>query len=664
MGSPALFVAAILLIVGCAGQVLYAQPTSSICSDFGKQFCQSAECEAIPGTEDDFVCKCPRDDMYYNAAEKQCEYKRTCKTVECSYGYCVQTGAGTTGCGCEGVDTLTLKCGIPEWFANDCGRRGGTAVRRTDGFLGARCDCGEWGKMSKGEDGKCVPTTCIRPDLTCKDLCEKNLLGKDTRCCQGWNSTDCPVVPQEDTYCSPGSIKGEDGKCIDACTTKEALLLCKDGCIKGQKPGKAYKCICPHGYETAEDGITCKRVSGIVDCTEEQKAACLPGQQCRVHKKNSVCECPPDQQLLDGKCASECVDNRCHENFTDCGVYMNKQGCYCPWTRRKPPRRVEISRCVLNEFYYTVSFTPNISLNSDHCEWYEKRVLEAIRTAIGAEVFKVEILNCTQDIKARLIASKPLSKYVLKKLQACEHPVGDFCMLYPKLPIKKGSAAGIEEENLCESLLKNQEKAYKGENKCVRVDDFYWFQCADGYRAVDEVTRGRLRRSVCKAGVSCTDKEQLDCANKGQICVFENEKPNCQCPPGTVPGQAGCAARTTCNPKEIRECEDKKKECVYRDQKAECKCPEGTVDDGEGCSGVPVEASCPEESIAACRSNGQRCAIENGRPVCKETSDVATAEATTTEATKAHPDPGKSGGVAVKATTLLLLAASVAAAAA
>nr|AJQ81028.1 Rs86 [Rhipicephalus sanguineus] len=631
MRGIALFVAAVSLIGGCAAQ-------SSVCSDFGNEFCGNAVCEVVPGAEHDFVCKCPGDDMYYNAAEKHCEYKSTCKTKECSYGRCAQISPRKAVCGCDGVDSLTQRCNIQGWYADECRRKGGTAKLRTDGFLGAKCDCGEWSVMDRNKR-KCVPTTCLRPDLTCKDLCEKNLLEKDSRCCQGWNSANCSTAPEEGSYCSPGNLKGKDGSCKDACSAKEGTLVCKYGCKGSTKPMRAYECECQSGDEVAEDGITCKRVPYTGDCSDEQKKTCRPSEYCLVRKGKVVCECPMRQHLVNDECTSDCVDDKCHENFTECGVYMSKQNCYCPWRTRKPLPNVSINECVLNEYYYTVSFTPNISLDSRSCDSYAARVLDAIRTSIGNDVFKVEILNCTHDIKARLIASKPLSKHVIKRLQACEHPVDDLCMLYPKLPIKKGSATEIEEENLCDSILKTQENGYKGQNKCVKVDNFFWFQCADGYRAVDEITRGRLRRSVCEAGVSCSAKEQLECANKGQICVYENEKANCQCPPGTVAGQAGCTARTTCNPKEIRECQDHKRKCVYKDQKAECKCPEGTIDDGDGCSIEPAKEPCSEYEVGKCRSKGQSCVTENGKPVCKEISDATTAAAATTKAKDKDQEP-------------------------
>ncbi|XP_075548501.1 glycoprotein antigen BM86-like [Dermacentor variabilis] len=69
--------------------------------------------------------------------------------------------------------------------------------------------------------GKCVPTTCLYPGISCLHLCNKDLLGKDSRCCQGWDQKDCSKLPLEGTYCSPGSIWNEDEGCIG--TTKFIL---------------------------------------------------------------------------------------------------------------------------------------------------------------------------------------------------------------------------------------------------------------------------------------------------------------------------------------------------------------------------------------------------------------------------------------------------------
>ncbi|XP_037573721.1 glycoprotein antigen BM86-like [Dermacentor silvarum] len=709
MRSLILFVAAISLIGVCASNdIPHVAPQDppalalpDVCSDFGKNFCGSAKCEVVPGKTDAFVCRCERNDTYYDAAERTCLFKRTCKTTECTIGTCIESGPNKARCGCPKIDSLLVNCQIRDWFVQDCKTKGGTAVLRESWSFGAKCDCGEWAVMDRNKS-KCVPTTCLRPDLTCKDLCEKKLLEKDNRCCQGWNSTDCSAVPQDDTYCSPGSIMGKSGTCEDACTAKEAKFVCVNGCRKTMNSTRAYECTCDNNYVVAEDGITCKAVQTTRACNEEQKKTCLvPNQICRVVKNRPICICPLTHQRANGQCTSRCTENTCHEDFTDCGVYMGKQSCFCPWTSRKPPGAVYIKECILREYYYTVSFTPNISLDANNCKLYEGRVLEAMKTNIGTEVFMVEILNCTEKIKARLISAKPLSKYLLKRLQTCEHPDGDLCMLYPKLPIKKDTATEIEEENLCNSLLKVQEEAYDGVNECVKDKDkdLFWFKCVAGYEAVGYVTVGRVRRSICEPRLSCTRKKMLECSKKGQICVYEDEKSKCRCPLGTVAGQDGCSeVPDSCNEEENNKCTSSGQRCVMENQKAVCKEASNTPATKEVDPEVPD--ACSEEESNKCTSSGQRCVMENQKAVCKEASNTPAtkevdpassqcseevrkkctkkgAECVTVdgkavckcpegkvETSQGCSDPGPSSAVTVSSTTLLLLAAMTAAAAA
>nr|ADR01313.1 Dr86 protein [Dermacentor reticulatus] len=664
MRSLILLVAAISLIGGCASKdIPHVAPQDPpaltpppVCSDFGNKFCDTAKCEMVPGKTDAFVCRCERNDTYYDAAERTCLFKRTCKTTECTIGTCFETGINKARCGCPNMDYLTVNCQIRDFFIEDCKSKGGTAVLRKDWYSGAKCDCGEWAVMDSNKS-KCVPTTCLRPDLTCKDLCENKLLEKDNRCCQGWNSEDCSVVPQDGTYCSPGSIMVKGGNCQDACTAKEAKFVCANGCRKTQSSTRAYECQCERDYVVAEDGITCKysAVWMTNSCNEEEKKTCLSSQTCYLEKNKPICKCPHNHQLVNGECTSRCTENKCHEKFMDCGVYIDRQSCFCPWKSRKPGQ-VYNNECILREYYYTVSFTPNITLDANNCHLYTGLVVEAIKTSIGKEVFMVEILNCTQKIKARLISANPLSKYLLKRLQTCEHPDGDLCMLYPKLPIKKDTATEIEEEDLCDSLLKTQEEAYNGQNECVKVENFFWFKCAAGFRAVDYVTRGRLRRSICEPGVSCTPRKELECSKKGQICVYENKESKCQCLPGTVAGQDGCSAEVpdSCNEEESNECRSNGQRCVLENQKAVCKEASNTPAPKEV---DPAPSQCSEEVRKKCTEKGAECVTADGKAVCKCPEGKV-------ETSQGCSDPGPSSAVTVSSTTLLLLAAMTAAAAA
>ncbi|XP_049271872.1 glycoprotein antigen BM86-like [Rhipicephalus sanguineus] len=211
--------------------------------------------------------------------------------------------------------------------------------------------------------------------------------------------------------------------------------------------------------------------------------------------------------------SGKCIASDCHERFMDCSVAHGKEDCSCPWKHRMTD--VYGATCTLRQYYYTVSFKLNTSLESQNCSVYAPRVKAAMRTALGYQVHAVTIANCTDNITARLILNDPLPKPLQKRLQACEHPIGDVCMLYPMLPIVRGSATEIEEENLCDSLLKDQENAYNGVNECVKAGDIFWFKCKQGYREVKVKTQGRLKRSICEVDPEAPTPPQ----GKQHLCV-------------------------------------------------------------------------------------------------------------------------------------------------
>uniref|UniRef100_A0A1E1XIL9 Putative conserved secreted protein n=1 Tax=Amblyomma aureolatum TaxID=187763 RepID=A0A1E1XIL9_9ACAR len=566
------FVAGALLIGKTSGDETPTQkpPPADICNEFGNEFCKHAKCSASLDVKGTFTCKCERDNMYFDAAKGMCQYKRSCATMECSVGECKEGNTHSQAkCVCENKDHVTLYCKVEDFFAKDCQRKGGTAMVNMKSMGGARCNCGKWAVMNSNKT-KCVPTTCLYPALSCKDLCEKNLLDKDTRCCEGWDQKDCSKAPQDGTYCSPGTIRKE-GSCLSACTAGEAKLICKNGCRKARDSVRAYECVCNSGYVVAEDGIQCKVDNRRDACSQEDEQTCLPGQYCIMKNNAAVCECPINQRLVKGKCTGGCSENKCHEDFGDCDIYFGRQSCFCPWTHRKHPKSPVTKVCRLNEYYYTVTFRPNISLDARDCAVHETRVLQAMQTAIGPEIFKVEILSCTDHVKARLIAGKPLSHYLLRKLQTCEYPEGNTCIIYPKLPILKGSATEIEEENLCDSLLKAQSGATKDTNECVIDGDYFWFKCKPGFFQVDLKTSGRLRRSVCEPQAMCAEDKNQECNNKGEDCVVENGEAVCKQKGDSSATTEASPAPATCTEEKNQECNNKGEECVVENDEAVCK---------------------------------------------------------------------------------------------
>lgn len=480
------------------------------CDSFGRRFC-NGPCKEPRGSNDTFICECPSDEFYFDAVQQTCLYKTSCKTTECTMGHCTD-GRNKVFCSCEKIPHMTLRCKVKQYYEEECDEKGGQVVVSSS-WGGPRCVCGDWAKVDNAKK-KCVPTTCLKPTVTCKELCEKRLLGKDPRCCQGWKETDCTREPENGTYCSPGSLMNGLGKCQDACSAGEAKFICDNGCQSTPGGRTAYQCRCPPGREVAEDGVSCKVVHKERRCRDEEKKACRSDQICEVRDERINCQCRFHEHLLDGICTGKCGENNCHERFLDCAIYDGKQQCRCPW---KDWQRIFINEaCTLKRHYYTVSFKPNISLSHDDCDIYAPRVLEAMKTAIGSRVHMVQILNCTDKIEARLILNGPLPEQLRKKLQTCEYQEGEYCMLYPKLPIEKGSASGIEEENLCDSVLKEQEAAYNGTNKCVKDGNLFWFKCAPGFKEVNQETSGRLRRSICQPGTNDPTTEPAEKARTAE----------------------------------------------------------------------------------------------------------------------------------------------------
>ncbi|XP_077563261.1 glycoprotein antigen BM86-like isoform X1 [Haemaphysalis longicornis] len=504
------FLAGVLLISGTVADGDVGVPEEAVsqgvaCQSFGNRFC-NGPCKQTPGSNDTFSCACPSDEFYFDAVQRICLYKTSCVTQKCSIGFC-KDGRNKVFCHCEGIPYMTLNCKVQKFYQDECEERGGQALMPTRPAEGPRCACGEWTKADI-ENKKCVPSTCLRPTVTCKELCEKGLLGKDPRCCQGWNETDCTREPENGTYCSPGSLINKQGRCQDACSARQTKLICPYGCRPTPGGKTAYQCWCPLGKEVAEDGISCKVVPKVRLCREDEQKACRPGQSCEVRDEKIICRCRLHEHFVDGVCTEKCRPNDCHEHFLKCVISNGKEECRCPW---KDWRKVFINdECTLKRYYYTVSFKPNISLEHDDCDFYGQRVFQAMRTALGSRVHMVQILNCTKKIKVRLIFNEPLPELLRKKLQMCEYQEGEYCMLYPSLPIEKGSATEIEEENLCESVLKEQEVAYNGTNKCVKDGNIFWFKCAPGFKEVNQQSVGRLRRSICEPDTDDPNVEPAD----------------------------------------------------------------------------------------------------------------------------------------------------------
>uniref|UniRef100_A0A4D5RFZ9 Putative conserved secreted protein n=1 Tax=Ixodes scapularis TaxID=6945 RepID=A0A4D5RFZ9_IXOSC len=468
-------------------QTIHEDP-KGICKRVGSSLCGDlATCVALPA-KDSFQCSCPKGG-FYDANDKTCKHWQSCGPLPCKIGYCDDgNGSKKRHCKCGGIPGLTEFCKINKEAKFKCEEYGATAVLKGDEVT---CDCGPAKKLI---NKKCVPVACLNFTMTCEELCQKKLLDKDDRCCQGWNIENCSKTPDETRYCKPGYISRNDS-CVDACTAKVADPLCPNGC-KSSATDLPFQCICKKGFQLAEDGITCteRRV-----CNEEEKKRCRKDQICGIVNDEVTCSCKSHQQEKDGVCTNECFVKKCSDPFANCEVYLGTEKCFC--TRPLFPTR-NIT-CGLEKYSYILTFRTNDTspYSDDLCENKKEDIWKALKTLFGAQLVDDTLLSCKEDFVIRLAFSQKQDPAVLKRIETCQYFRGDVCIFPPRLYIKEGSAK-LEEEDLCTEFFQKQLNKSNGMYVCQKVGDNYLFKCRDGLFSYNEVTSGRLTRW------SCADKRE------------------------------------------------------------------------------------------------------------------------------------------------------------
>ncbi|XP_075548506.1 glycoprotein antigen BM86-like isoform X1 [Dermacentor variabilis] len=477
-----------------------------LCKQYGAKACGKIPCEVPPGSNDTFLCRCESGEQYFDAMKKECQYKNSCETKVCAVGKCEPQGDGQTRCTCVGMAWLTEDCKVDPGFVSGC-KNGKVEIIR-----GApECVCNS-DAVKNGS--RCIVTTCLKPSNTCSELCKAGLLENDNRCCQGWSRNNCKE-PTGD-YCLPGSIMTKEGKCQDACSTRDANSLCPHGCTSAPNDKRPFECKCQGGYAVAEDGVTCKRRQ----CTDEQKKTCRADQECHILVNDNVhCSCGENEQELDGLCTDRCREKKCHLINAYCGIYHGKEQCNCPWPYRNG------AGCQLEGYYYIVSFKPNGTLDAQDCPG---TVQKAMKTAFGRDLAQVDILNCSKDVTIRLVFRTLPPTALLNRLRACQYPEGEFCMFYPSLAVVKNSVSDVKIEDLCAGVLKRVEMEYRGTNKCIQDGHMVSFKCAEGYEEKEVVQTGRLSRSMCERPCGQADAEM--CSSILGKCVDESGGARCSCP--------------------------------------------------------------------------------------------------------------------------------------
>ncbi|CAN7986864.1 unnamed protein product, partial [Ixodes hexagonus] len=466
-----------------------------VCKRVGSALCGYEVCVPLPD-KDSFQCSCRRDG-FYDAYDQKCKHWMSCEPNPCKLGDCLdQEGTKRRHCSCSSIPGLTTFCNINTEAKLKCEEYGATPRLTEEGKVVCVC-----GPGMKRINKICVPVSCLNFSMTCEELCQKNLLDKDDRCCQGWETSNCLKKPEGNKACEPGYVL-KDGSCTDACTAKVADPVCPDGC-NASANGRPFECKCKAGSQLADDGLTCNEEKTA--CTKEERNGCRYDQICRMRDSKPKCICPFPQAEKDGVCTSRCYNRRCEGRFRHCRLLSNgEESCRC----LSPLKEISSKNyaCALVDYSYVLQFQTNDSspYSVEVCESRESDIRNAASTLslsstalFGKELVKFEQLGCSEKFVGRLVFSKKQDPAVLKRIETCQYRSGPVCIIPPRLYLKQTSIKPIEEEDLCQEFFQEQLDATNGTHVCRKDGDNYLLQCRDGLFGYDKVTSGRLTRWSC-----------------------------------------------------------------------------------------------------------------------------------------------------------------------
>ncbi|GAB0100997.1 latent-transforming growth factor beta-binding protein 4 [Sergentomyia squamirostris] len=270
------------------------------------------DCENLPGS---FACHCPEnfhlDYDQRTCVRDSCADLTTFRKTLCSHN-CLDTGDGFFSCQCPTGYVLATDFKTCQQVADPCSGHTtchpGRCFPVEDHHSGQhtfRCDCPE-GFTEKHQ--QCLDV----------DECSRGLHRCTHECRNKEGGYDC--------ICPAGFELAEDG----------ATCLDQDECLTLEKPcgGQqcvnthgSYKCVCPEGHELHEDGVTCT----LVDPCQRNNGGC--SHQCRMYDQNRVtCSCPEGYELsYDGRTCQD-VDECSQPARGECdpinGACVNSEGSY------------------------------------------------------------------------------------------------------------------------------------------------------------------------------------------------------------------------------------------------------------------------------------------------------------------------------------------------
>ncbi|XP_064470509.1 glycoprotein antigen BM86-like [Ornithodoros turicata] len=512
------------------------KPQVDLCKEFSRFACgPTVQCATDSDVKAVF-CICEKDEIF-DADSGKCLHKDSCKISPCPVGDCDDDhGKTARSCDCSDAKYMDLNpdCSVHEDVLEYCEEIGAKpVVKGTSGY----CACGEYQSLSQF----CTYKYCSNFKYSCKDICEGGVLGKDDRCCQGWNSKNCSVEPDE-TYCKPGYLlDNHTGSCIDACTWNKATDVCDNGCSTDDLSDIPFSCKCGSGESLQVDGITCKPRS---ECTSKQTDDCMErgGQLCEIEGTKPKCRCVDDHILISGKCVGHCtpaMEQKCTAPFATCNIVKNQEACIClhplVWNDHESQCELLTIRYIATFQVATSQLTTYSTLSCDHEEDIEKAMfmLYGSRHLLASKA-----ISCTDTYEVQLTFRRPVGDPVVRRILLCQYQEKDACFFPPGLRIQRGSAT-VHLDDMCETSLKGFAFNFPNHYSCARREDgSYALKCTDPYRTVTKAPLKNLHVDLC-VGKPCNDT----CTGSGKECFNEQ----CVCKFGHIPKDDGSCVEA-CDP--------------------------------------------------------------------------------------------------------------------
>lgn len=592
---------------------------------------------------------------------EECVHKQhKCTPNSCGRGAQCQNGPRNIECACPAgyLGNPYVQCqDINECNENACGQNslcintlGSYDCKCKDGYSGnpfvvclrvQKAQCEDPSVCKCGLDAPC-PSGFVCKNQKCENTCENIICGPRAVC----ESGKC--------LC-PEGFSGNAADLIKGCTIKEQCFYDGD-CNSAEICFQIAK-----GFRKCVD--TCSKIQcgpNALCVGQNHRSVCICADGYNGNPSDLNIGCQPEQKLIDHIPGSCNVDTDCNKGHA-CVLLENGQKSCLSVCQKVVCSQNEI--CHVDKNGYPV------------CQCEQGYIWNPVASICD----KPSTPDCIKDNDcSRSAACKPDPLGVLKCAHVCSEytcPENSECISanhIGKCQCLSGFTGNPEDRNGCVPISKNQCstdsqcpesdvcKSDKGVLKCLPACKFTACgpqaicvtnnhaarcQCPPGSYAGDpnDLTNG-CKLVPCVYNIdcppnqlcnrlthSCYDVCDEDSCGENAVCIAENQKTICQCPPGYRPNpipDVECVATEICNPSPCHATAI----CEAAPTGYICKCPAGQIGDPvvEGCrpeGNCPNgDRDCPSQSIcqsgkcinpciSACNGNAN-CIVENRKPIC------------------------------------------------